>query len=479
VSPLLMFAAVPALSALTLRFGPRVWAAPALALAAFVHLLLTLLLAIEGPAMPSASYFVGRYFVLDPTSLLFLLLVNLVFSGIAVYMWSRVRSEPVLEQDMPTVAGLALMFMAAINAAILSNHLILMWAFIEVTTLAAAPLVARGEHGARRAAWRYLLFSTVSLSLSFLGFLCLAQSAHQRGVELGFFVDQLPLGLSAHGDLWQRLGLSLMLFGFGSKLGLAPLYGWLPQTYDLAPPSVTAMLAAVQFNASIVAVFRIFQIFRTDDVSFVAQELLVMGTLSLLVAAVQIMAAHNYKRLLAHACVSSSGVIAIGLGVGRKAAYGVVLYVVSNAFVKTILFLTAGRLKAVYGSKEVSVLSGVIKRMPFAGLLFTVGTFALLGFPPFGSFMAEMLILSGIVQSGHLMVFTVLCTMLTIVFVATGRALFPMLWGTPTGDESTSESLPSAAVKLLFVAALISLGVYTPEPAAKLLRLVAASIGGS
>ena len=471
--------AVPAASALTLRFGPRLWAAPALVVAALVQLTLALSLALEAPAMPSTSYFAQRHFVLDPTSLLFLLLVNLVFSGIAMYMWSRVRSEPQLEADMPAVAALSLAFMACTNAAILSNHLILMWAFIEATTLAAAPLVARGEQGAQRVAWRYLLYSSISLSLGFLGFLCLAQSVHLRGLTLSFFVDQLPLGLAAHGDVWQRLGLSLLLFGFGSKLGLAPLYGWLPQTYDSAPPSVTAMLAAVQFNATIVAIFRIFQVFRTDDFSFVAQELLVMGTLSLLVAAVQIMAAQNYKRLIAYACVSSSGVIAIGLAVGRKAAYGVVLYVVSNAFVKTILFLTAGRLHAVYGSKDVAVLSGVIKRMPFAGLLFTVGTFALLGFPPFGSFVAEMLILSGIVQTGHFMVFSVLCTMLTIVFVATGRALFPMLWGTPTSDSRPRESVLSATPKVLFVAMLIALGVYTPEPASRLLRLVAASIGGS
>jgi hydrogenase-4 component F len=308
--------------------------------------------------------------------------------------------------------------------------------------------------------------------------LCLVQSAQVRGVELSFFVDELPKGLSEHGDIWQRLGLSLILFGFGSKLGLAPLYGWLPETYDTAPPSVSAMLAAIQFNATIVAVFRVFQVVRTDDVGFVSQELLLMGSLSLLVAAVQIMASRNYKRLIAYACVSSSGVIAIGLAVGRTAAYGVVLYVVSNAFVKTLLFLSARRLKAAYGTKDVASLSGVIKRMPYSGLLFTVGIFALLGFPPFGSFMAEMLILSGIVQGGHLLVFTVLCTMLTIIFVATGRAIFPMLWGPSKQHQRPQESLISAFPKLSFVAALVSLGVYTPLPATRLLQRVAESIGG-
>jgi hydrogenase-4 component F len=478
VNGILTFA-VPAASILTLQLTPRRWAAATLVAVALIELLLSVLIGRDVIDTGSTTYLARHYFVLDPTSLLFVLLVNGVFVGIAVHMLSRVLSEPALEEQMPFVAGLSLAFMASMNAALLSNHLVVTWACIEVTTLAAAPLVALGELGAQRAAFRYFLYSTVSLALSFFGLLCLAQSAHLRGGELSFFFDELPRSIAAHGDVWQQVGLSLLLFGFGSKLGLAPLYGWLPETYDSAPPSVTAMLASIQFNASVLAIFRILQVCRGADLGFVSRELLIMGALSLFVATIQIMAARHYKRLIAYACVSSSGVIAIGLAVGRSAAYGVILYVVSNAFVKTLLFLTAGRLKSAYGSKEVSALSGVIKRMPFAGLLFTVGTFALLGFPPFGSFMAEMLILSGIAQGGHLWVFTILCTMLTIIFVATGRALFPMLWGPTTNAPRPHESALAATPKVAFVLALVSLGIYVPEPVARLLRTVAASIGGS
>jgi hydrogenase-4 component F len=469
---------LPAAAVVPVRLTPRRWAGAILVLVAFVDVILSFVTVSRQAGATRADYFLDHYFVLDPTSLLFLLLINVVFFGIAVYMLSRVQNERSLEDQMPEVAGLSLIFMATMNMAVLSNHLILMWAFIEATTMVAALLVAKGDAGASQAAFRYFLYSTISLSLSFVGFLCLAYSAHQRHVDLSFFVDRTALGVTAQRDVWQRLGFALVLFGFGSKLGLAPLYGWLPAAYDSAPPSVSAMLAAVQFNASIVAIFRIFQIRRSGAGGFVAQEMIVMGALSLVVAAVQIMATRNYKRLIAYACVSSSGVIAIGLGVGRAAAYGVVLYVVSNAFVKTILFLTAGRLKAIYGTKDVAALSGVIKRFPYSGLFFMVGTFALLGFPPFGSFMAELLILSGMVQTGHFLVFTLLCVALTVVFVATGRSIFPMLWGDPGTDRRPRESLLTATPKLAFVAALVSLGIYTPEPATKMMQLVAASLGG-
>jgi hydrogenase-4 component F len=298
-------------------------------------------------------------------------------------------------------------------------------------------------------------------------------------VDIHFTVDQLGQALTTGNDAWQHLGLSFILFGLGGKLGLAPLYGWLPETYEGAPTSTSALLAAVQFNISIVAVFRILEISNGVAVGFASQELLFMGYLSLIVAAVQVMAARNYKRLIAYACVSSSGVIALGLSVGKAAAYGVVLYVVSNAFVKSLLFLTAGRMRAVYGTNAVAPLNGVIRVMPFSGLLFTVGIFALLGFPPFASFLAEMLILSGIVQAGNLMAFALMCVMLTVIFVATGRTVFPMLWGASTHVvPPVSESWITTLPKLGFVGILVMLGTYTPDALTRILRAVAVSIGG-
>jgi len=425
-------------------------------------------------------YLARRYLVLDATSLLFVMVVNTVFLGISVYIHSRERTSRVLKQDIRSRAGLVLLFMLVINIGILCNHLILLWILIELSTLCAAPLVARGNAASPKGvAWRYLLYSAMTLSITFLGFMCLAQSAQLRGVEISFAVDALGHALTSGGDSWQRLGFSFMLFGLGGKLGLAPLYAWLPETYEAAPTSTSALLAAVQFNISVVAVFRILQVFHGVEAHMVSQELLVMGYVSLVVAAVQVMAARNYKRLIAYACVSSSGVIALGLSVGKAAAYGVVLYVVSNAFVKSLLFLTAGRMRAVYGTNDVAPLSGVIRIMPFSGLLFTVGIFALLGFPPFASFLAEMLILSGIVQAGNLMAFTLMCVMLTVIFVATGRTVFPMLWGAPKREAPPSqETWLTTVPKLGFVGILIMLGTYTPDAITRLLREVAQSIGG-
>ena len=412
------------------RQGHGLWAGPALVALAMAAFALWVLVFVRTPLAQMPLYFGQRYFVLDATSMLFLLVINSVFLGISVYMSSRASTSRVMARHMMSRAGLTLAFMVAMNLGVMANNLLLLWAFIELTTLCAAPLVAQGDTlSPRRVAWNYLLYSSVSLAITFLGILCLTRSAQLQGLAIDFAFDKMAASVPSSGDGWQRLGLALMLFGLGSKLGLAPMYSWLPVTYEAAPTSTSALLAAVQFNISIVAVLRVLQVFRGQDTNFVLHELLIMGCLSLTVAAVQVMAARNYKRLIAYACVSSSGVIAIGLSVGKAAAYGVLLYVVSAAFVKALLFLTAGRLRAVYRTNESGALAGVVRVLPFSGTLFAMGTFALLGFPPFGSFMAEMLILSGIVQAGNLIAFTLMCTMLTIIFVATGRSIFPHALG--------------------------------------------------
>ena len=471
-------------SAISMRGTPvmptrRLWVGPGLVTLAVLSVLAWTTVFVRTPLNELPLYFAGRYFVLDATSMLFLLVINSVFLGISVYMSSSASTSRLLADKLLPRAALTLAFMVAMNLGVMANNLLLLWAFIELTTLCAAPLVAQGGTLApRRVAWHYLLYSSMSLALTFLGIMCLTRSAHLHGLEISFALDEMAAGIASPGDSWQRLGLALMLFGLGSKLGLAPLYSWMPETYEAAPTSTSALLAAVQFNISVVAVFRVLQIFRGHDTDFVSHELLIMGCLSLTVAAIQVMAARNYKRLIAYACVSSSGVIAIGLSVGKAASYGVLLYIVSNAFVKALLFLTAGRLRALYHTNEVKALSGVIRVLPFSGLLFAVGIFALLGFPPFGSFMAEMLILSGIVQAGNLIAFTLMCTMLTIIFVATGRSIFPMIWGpSEYQGPQVTENWVTAVPKLGFVVVLVLLGVYTPAPISALLVQVAQSIG--
>jgi hydrogenase-4 component F len=432
--------------------------------------------------IPGTSvYWLGRYFVVDASSLLFLLVISIVFFGITIYIRYRI-SAGLMPDAFEGFIARTLIFFSSSVLAVLSNHLIAMWVFLELGTLAIAPLIHYGRStGALKASWKYLMFSVVGLGFNLIGLLCLARAmggAHGEH-ELTFFIDGLQTIPTLGETAWWELGLAFMVFGLGTKLGLAPMYSWLPDAYDHAPPSVTAMLATVQFNCVMLALFREVGLLRSFDPTLISEELIVMGVLSVAVAALHIITADNYKRLIAFASINHAGTIALGLGVGKNAGYGVVLYVVSNAFVKAVLFMTCGNIKAQFGTKKISALRGLIRVMPFSGWAFMLGIFALLGFAPFGSFLGEVIMLSNMVEDGYLPVFFFICIVLTVVLIASGRALFPMIWGdSPDEGPHAAEPFWSNAASVLFIAILVSLGIYSPVAVSSLVSEVAATLGG-
>lgn len=436
-----------------------------------------------GARGPERHLVLDGYLVSDPTSRLFLVLTTAIFLGVTLYVRHRAAADPALAAHLPRFAALSLAFMAGANLCVASNHLVLTWAGIEATTLAATPLVhLLGRDAARLQAWRYLLFSTVGLSFTFLGLCFLAHALElQHGPEqVSLFLDELARRADLGSPLWRRLGLALIIFGYGIKLGLAPMYAWVPETYWISPPAVTAMLSGIQANCVFLAIFRVMQAYRRADDDLVAFELVAMGLGSMLLSTLRIVGARDYKRLIAFAAMVHNGIVAVGLGVGRQAAFGVVVYMFSNALVKALLFLTCGNIEARHRTRDLGRLKGLLTDMPYSGLSFMVGTFALLGFAPFGSFLGEVLIMSSLIAGAHYAMFGVFCGLLTLVLVATGRALFPMIWGEPpAAPAGRSEPIGALLPNVLFLALLVSLGLSLPGPMNALFQQVADELAGS
>ena len=156
------------------------------------------------------------------------------------------------------------------------------------------------------------------------------------------------------------------------------------------------------------------------------------------------------------------------------------LYAVSNALIKAVLFLTAGEIEQHFGTKRTDEIKGLLQEMPFSGLFLMFGTFALLGFAPFGSFIGELVMMGGMIGSGQTILFTGICVILLLVFVATGRTMFPMIWNAgKDGAERRAEPLLDLVPKIFFLFVLLTLGIYMPAPLDALLAEITLSFGGS
>jgi hydrogenase-4 component F len=452
----------------------RKQALPILGATALLELLLALVLICSDGEWP----LLGGWLYVDAAARVFVAIAATVLAGVALYVWNRVRVSPRLAMGLPAFTGYVIALMGSLTLAILSNHLALTWVAIEASALFAVPLIYHHRTPESvSAAWRYHLFSTLGLGTALVGLVCLARGAELGGNEAGLFVRGVARG--GAGNVWRSLGVLLVLLGYGGKLGLAPFYGWLADAYDKSPPSVTALLSAVQSSVVILAVIRVVDALGGGEPAITQNLLVGMGLASMFVSTIHIVTQTNYKRLIAYAAMTHNGIVALGLGAGRTAAYGVMLYVFSNALVKALLFLTCGAIKARYRTKEVADLRGLIKEMPVSGLCFMIGTFALLGFAPFGSFLGEVLILEGLIRKSHIAMFIIFSVLLTIVLVALGRSLFPMIWGEARRGARRDEPLASLAPNILFLALLVALGIYVPRPLDELFTQVAARLGGS
>lgn len=416
-------------------------------------------------------------FRLDATSRLFVAVVDILFFGVSAHVVNRALRDTSVQRLAVRLARAGLPFLAFANLAILSDNLLLGWAGLEVTTFLGVALITYNRSNERlRVSWQYFLFSSIGLAIVLAGFACLHRAL---GPDVPLTYGTLTDGAAALGSRWGQLGIALVVAGYGTKLGLFPMNTWLPATYAAAPAPVTALLGAVQFNCVLVGLLRILQVFDGQMPPEVQEQLIWTGMLSMAVSTVGIVTTRDYVRLLGYASINHAGVIAVGLGLGGHASYGVLLYLVSNAFIKAILFLTAGRVQARFKTRNALEVHGLVKAMPFSGAFLMVGTFALLGLPPFGSFLGELMILSAIVESDRLALLFPFCALLAISFVATGRTLFPMIWGESTASPSTGpgDQLSDVIPKAAFLAALVVLGIYIPAPVNLLLREVASSLG--
>lgn len=274
------------------------------------------------------------------------------------------------------------------------------------------------------------------------------------------------------------LGFSLVMTGIGVKSALFLLFGWLPKAHGApsAPAVVSAILSGIQVKAGLYLFLRLIVTFETAIV--LRPFFLVVGFLTALTGVGLAMVQHRIKSLLAYSTVSQIGLIVVGLtagAAGSPSTWGGVFHMVNHAVVKALLFLCAGLVIHVYGTKELSQVRGVLRKMPAIGLAMALGILGIIGTPLFGAGVSKYFIGGGLsanpVDWGILLVN--LGTSLT--FVKFGH----MLFGRPEipalvvdgGDHSRQPDAFTRTIVVILGAATLLAGVFAQPVIALLFGL--------
>ena len=418
---------------------------------------------------------------LDATGLLFLTITSVLFLAASLY------SVPyLLEGTHDAQAGprrfvpCLLWFLSAMTLVAATQNLAVMWAAVEGTTLASAPLVYfYRRRGALEATWKYLLLCSVGIALALLGtfFLGIAASG-VAGRESGLTLASMLAAAPHMSRPWLQAAFVLALVGYGTKMGLAPLHTWLPDTHSQAPSPVSALLSGALLNCAFLAILRFYQVcLASGDSGFARTLLLLFGFVSIAIACAFLVGQADYKRLFAYSSIENMGILAVGIGLGGAASYGAMLHAVNHSLCKAGLFFLAGNLLRHYGTTVARDVKGILGRLPVTGVLLAALLLAIGGAPPFGPFWSEFLIFQSALRAGQTGLAVLFVALLAVAFLGMAGVVFPMLQG-----EGRSERRSEPFLSILAPAALafgvLFVGIAIP-PALSAALARAASLLGS
>jgi hydrogenase-4 component F len=275
----------------------------------------------------------------------------------------------------------------------------MLWIAVELTTIVSALLVALDRtDAALEAAWKYVLIASAGLGIALIGVLLLYAAG--TGPLGNSYLPRFDSYLQAAGSLPAapvEIAFLLAAIGFGTKAGFAPLHTWLPDAHSEAPTPISALLSGALLVNAFYAILRFFQVTAAVDGStFPRRVLLVLGTASLVIAALYVLSQRSYKRLLAYSSMEHIGVIALGVGFGAPLAVaGALLHVLNHAAAKGMAFFGAGSILRRFDTKEIDEVTGAAEVLPWSGPAFLAAALALAGLPLSGIFRSEFQIVSG------------------------------------------------------------------------------------
>jgi hydrogenase-4 component F len=430
----------------------------------------------------------GGWLRLDSLGAIFLLASGLLYAAAAVFSIGYLRADE-RRRDYPRFARRYFAYLSLFAWTLIlvpeAADFGVLWIAVELTTIISALLVALDRtDAALEAAWKYVLIASVGLGIALMGVIMLYAAGTP---ELGTgYLPRFTTYLDAAGSLPAapvKFAFLLAAIGFGTKVGFVPVHTWLPDAHSEAPTPVSALLSGALLVNAFYAVLRFFQVsVAVSGSAFPRHVLLVLGTASLVVAALFVLSQSNYKRLLAYSSVEHMGVVALGVGFGAPLAVaGALLHVINHAAAKGLAFFGAGSILRRFDTKEIDGVEGAAAALPWSGPMFMAAALALSGVPVSGVFRSEFQIVAGGFSRPAYIWVALLIVLVNLAFFGviwhTGRMVFsPQRENGPDRGE-TSWWMAAAMAGCLVV--VVGLGLHLPSALGDLLHTASNSLGAT
>ena len=412
----------------------------------------------------------GLYLIVDDVNVVFIVLNTFVGFTTSVFSATYIAHE--LETGHLTLLYLrfyhamyqTLMF--AMNLALLSNNVGLMWVAVELATLTTVLMVGiYRTPQALEAAWKYFILGSVGIALALFGTILvyLASSAVLgEGLEAMAW-SVLVHRASAFDPALLNLAFVFLLLGYGTKVGLVPLHAWLPDAHAEGPTPISAVLSGLLLNVALFAVLRFKMVMSANERALAPGPLMVtLGLISVVFAAFMLYRRHDIKRMFAYSSIEHMGIISFAFGMGGPLAnFAGLLHMIMHSLTKSAIFFAVGHIAQVKGTQKMTEIRGLTVSHPILGWGLIVGVIAIVGLPPMGIFMSEFLILTSTFSRQPALA-VVLAMGLLVALGALLRHLNGLAFGDPRG--STAPAQASFVPMFTHLTLVLAAGIFLPAP---------------
>ncbi|MDD2876877.1 MAG: hydrogenase 4 subunit B [Acidiphilium sp.] len=351
--------------------------------------------------LPLGLPWLGMNFHLDDLAAVFLIITNLGAAAASLYAIGYGRHEHEPWRILPFYP----VFIAAMNLVIVAADAYDFLVFWELMSLASWALVMahHNQQETRRAGVTYLLMADAGTLALLLAFGLLA-GAHGH---YDFAAMQAAHPSPAVG----AVVMVLVLIGAGSKAGLVPLHVWLPRAHPAAPSQVSALMSGVMTKVAIYAFIRIVFDLAGPVAWWWGLVVLIAGGVTAVLGVLYALMEDDIKTILAYSTIENVGLIFVGLGLalafkadGMVVAAALALtaalfHALNHMLFKSTLFFGAGAIQHATGTRDLSKLGGLIRRMQISAVPMLIAAMAIAALPPLNGFASEWLLLQAILLS--------------------------------------------------------------------------------
>jgi hydrogenase-4 component B len=273
---------------------------------------------------------------------------------------------------------------------------LLMWEGMSLTSYFLV-ITEANEEGTLRAGVWYVAMTHAGLAMLLAAFALLMSGGS------GSFAD-LRANAATLSPAARNAVFALAFLGFGSKAGLVPLHVWLPMAHPAAPSHVSALMSGVMIKMGVYGMVRVTLDLLGGGPAWWGSTVMLIGASSALIGILFALMENDLKRLLAYSSVENIGIIFIGVGAGlifeargmqaaAALAFVAALYhALNHAAFKGLLFLGAGSALHATRTRDMNLMGGLIKRMPWTSACFLIGSIAISGLPPLNGFVSEWML---------------------------------------------------------------------------------------